>query len=53
MNVNITVYGIRFIIQQLIMIQFVDVHCSLNTQGDSDVISFHIYASCFSPPSCG
>jgi len=31
MNVNITVYGIRFIIQQLIMVQFVDVHCSLNT----------------------
>ena len=23
------------------------------TQGDSDVISFHIYASWFSPPSCG
>jgi len=24
-----------------------------NTSGDSDVISFHIYASWFSPPSCG
>ena len=24
-----------------------------NTLGDSDVISFHIYASWFSPPSCG
>ena len=24
-----------------------------NTYGDSDVISFHIYASWFSPPSCG
>jgi len=23
-----------------------------NTQGDSDVISFHIYASWFSAPSC-
>jgi len=23
------------------------------TQGDADVISFHIYASWFSPPSCG
>jgi len=23
------------------------------TEGDSDVISFHIYASWFSPPSCG
>jgi len=23
------------------------------TQGDSDVISFRIYASWFSPPSCG
>ena len=23
------------------------------TQGDNDVISFHIYASCFAPPSCG
>jgi len=23
------------------------------TQSDSDVISFHIYASWFSPPSCG
>ena len=22
------------------------------TQGDSDLISFHIYASWFSPPSC-
>ena len=25
-----------------------------NTYGDSDVISLHnLYASCFSPPSCG
>ena len=23
------------------------------TQGDSDIISFHIYASWFPPPSCG
>jgi len=37
---------------------FMELHGSMNvsnTQGDSDVISFHlhVYASWFSPPFCG
>ena len=29
------------------------VSCMMLYTGDSDVVSFHIYASWFSPPSCG
>jgi len=33
--------------------QYARIRIYINTQDDSDVISFHIYASWFSPPSCG